>query len=112
MQALTLLNDQAFVEFAQALAARILETGPKSDAAADRTAPSVSASRESRRTTERQRLRDLLDQERAAFARRRRKQPLAAGATSKSGSKAASQLAAWTTGARVLLNLDEIITRE
>jgi hypothetical protein len=31
LQALTLLNDQAFVEFAQALAARILEEGPKPD---------------------------------------------------------------------------------
>lgn len=110
LQALTLLNDQAFVEFAQALAARILKTPAKSDQ--DRVeqafrwcvarTPSVK---------EKQRLLDLLEQERVAFAQ----SPTEAAAIlphERDPSLDTDQLAAWTTVSRVLLNLDETITRE
>jgi mono/diheme cytochrome c family protein len=89
LQALTLLNDEAHVEFAQALAARVLREGPADDAGRLRHAFRLCLSREPT-PRERQRLADLL-------ARQER---------------AGDRDAAWTTVARVLLNLDEFITRE
>ena len=93
LQALTLLNDAGFYEFAQAMAARVLREGSKSDAErieyAFRTCLSRAPS-----ATEKQRLIELLAQQLAVEQGEQR------------------QLAAWTTVARVLLNLDETITRE
>jgi hypothetical protein len=89
LQALTLLNDEAFHEFAQALATRILKEGPKADAARIEHAFRLCLSRPPSRD-ERKRLLKLLDKELAS----------------------ADESTAWATVSRVLLNLDEIITRE
>ncbi len=93
LQALMLLNDQMFIEFAQGLAGRVLELGPTDDAGRLEYAFQVCLARSPSRT-EQARLQELLDGKRAS-------QP--AGEAEQD---------AWTTVARVLLNLDEFITRE
>jgi mono/diheme cytochrome c family protein len=97
LQALTLLNDPAFFELAEALATRILAESPEDDEARVRRAFALVLGR-SPSPKESRRLRDLLDQERADA----RQAPC----------PCAADEAAWTTAARVLLNLDEFITRE
>ena len=89
LQALTLLNDEAFHEFAQALAARILKEGPKTDPARIQHAFRLCLSRPPT-SDERARLMTLLKREHAG------------------GDESTS----WTTVSRVLLNLDETISRE
>jgi hypothetical protein len=88
LQALTLLNDQAFFEFAQALAARVLNEAPADEAGRIRHAFRLCMARSPSELEER-RLSELL-----------------------AGQAKMAPLAAWTTVARVLLNLDEFITRE
>ncbi len=110
LQALTLLNDRAFVEFAQALAARVLKEPAKSDS--DRVEQAFRwcvARNPSPR--ERERLLELLNKETAAFERAP-DEALAMLPRKKDPALDATQLAAWTTVSRVLLNLDETITRE
>jgi hypothetical protein len=89
LQALLLLNDEAFVECARSLAERTLAESHASDTA---RLDSVFARVLSRAATDRERLRllDLLEAERCR----------------------AGEIEAWTSIARVLLNLDEFITRE
>ncbi len=89
LQALTLLNDGAHVEFAQALAARLVKHGTTDE---DRIAQGFKLC-VSRMPHERERkaLLSLLDAERQAGAK---------------------ESAAWEAVARVMLNLDETITRE
>jgi hypothetical protein len=96
LQALTLLNDQAHVEFAEGLAGRVLRECRPDDTVRLRHAFRLCSARE---PTEREleRLRELLSRQLAA---------------NESGASEADRLAAWTTVARVLLNLDEFITRE
>jgi hypothetical protein len=89
LQALTLLNDEAFHEFAQALAARVLKEGPKTDPARIDHAFRLCLSR-SPSKDENQRLLKLLNKELATT----------------------DESTAWATVSRVLLNLDETITRE
>jgi hypothetical protein len=89
LQALTLLNDPAYFEFAKALANRVLREGPKDDAGRLAFAFRLALAR-SPGESEARRLTALL-----ADARRSDPEP-----------------EAWTTLARVLLNLDEFITRE
>ena len=89
LQALTLLNDEAFHEFAQALATRVLKEGPKTDPARIDHAFRLCLSR-SPSKDEKQRLLKLLNHELAV----------------------ADEPTAWATVSRVLLNLDETITRE
>jgi len=95
LQALTLLNDQQFFEFAGALAKRILGEGGTDDAARLDYAFRLCVSRPPN-TKERTRLLALVADLRTPNA----KDP------------AASDQETWTTVARVLLNLDETITRE
>jgi hypothetical protein len=90
LQALTLLNDQGQYEFARALAARVLREGGEDDAGRLRYAFRLCLARQPN-TREQQRLGELLARERAG---------------------AAPADEAWVTVARVLLNLDEFITRE
>src|SRR2546423_9479539 len=61
LQALTLLNDQAFFEFAQGLARRVLQEGPADDAGKIRHAFRLCLGREPR-AVEQQRLGALLTQ--------------------------------------------------
>ena len=89
LQALTLLNDSAYVEFAQALAARLMKEA-KTDDARISQAYQLCVSR------------PPLDRERGALMRL-----LAAERKSN-----ATEAQAWQTVARVMLNLDETITRE
>ena len=97
LQSLTLLNDDAFFEMAQALARRVLKEAP-----ANRQIDYAFELCTARHPTpsEHQRLQQLLDQQLQEYQ---------AGADSASKIDA---VAAWTTVARVLLNLDETITRE
>jgi hypothetical protein len=110
LQALTLLNDQAFIEFAQALAARLLKEGSKSDSERVEQAFRFSLGRKPTQE-ERQRVLALLNKESVALEKS--PEEAAAMVRPKPDSKAdVVQLAAWTTVSRVLLNLDETITRE
>ncbi len=95
LQALTLLNDKQFFEFATALAERVLRDGGSDDTARLTYAFRLCVSR-SPNANERTRLLALLAQLRTATA----------------SDPAATDQEAWTTIARVLLNLDETITRE
>jgi mono/diheme cytochrome c family protein len=103
LQALTLLNDEAFFEFASALGARVLSTGPSDDAGRLSYAFRLCLSRSPSRS-ELLRLGDLLASIRAEEPR-----DMPNGEAAFTGS---SERAAWTAVARVLLNLDEFITRE
>jgi len=93
LQALTLLNDAAFYEFAQALAARVLKEVPAGNDARLEHAFRLCLARKPS-AAEQQRLGSLVAKQLA------------------SASGANKEVAAWTTMARVLLNLDETITRE
>jgi len=101
LQALTLLNDTAYHEIAQAFARRIVREAP-----ADRIgyAWRVAVAR-SPTPAERARLEQLLASESDAFQTR-------TGEASQLTGEANPELAAWTAVARVLLNTDEFITRE
>jgi hypothetical protein len=90
LQALTLLNDAAFVEFAGGLADRVLREGQGSDRERIMFAFRLCLGR-APNGTELRRLEELL-------AQQKRAEP--------------NEHAAWATVARVLLNLDETITRE
>jgi mono/diheme cytochrome c family protein len=108
LQSLTLLNDEAFVEFSQAMAGRIVAEPAESDAERIGRAFRLCLSRAPSQA-EKQRLLDLLNAELSAL----KKSP--EEAKSLVPAKAPGdviQLAAWTTVSRVLLNLDETITRE
>jgi Protein of unknown function (DUF1553)/Protein of unknown function (DUF1549)/Planctomycete cytochrome C len=89
LQALTLLNDRASIEFAEALAARVLREGPADNPGRLALAFRLTLAR-TPTDGELRRLTALLDDARAADPDRE----------------------AWTTVSRVLLNLDEFITRE
>lgn len=95
LQALTLLNDQSFVECAEALATRLLAAPAMTDAERLDRAFRLCLSR-SPSPHESQTLLALLSDERADTT----------------GDAATADRAAWTTTARVIMNLDEFITRE
>jgi mono/diheme cytochrome c family protein len=99
LQALTLLNDQAFYEFAQALARRVLAEAQPDEESRLRLAFHLCLAR-SPSPLEESRLGQLLTSAEAAQD------------VSPPAGVDARAFAAWTTVARVLLNLDEFITRE
>jgi mono/diheme cytochrome c family protein len=110
LQSLTLANDQQFVEFAQGLAQRALTEAPASDDQRLRFAFRACLAREPK-PAEAARLKALLDQQRAEFGANLRQAeqltpPLLPVQTS------VQEFASWTSVGRVLLNLDEFITRE
>lgn len=138
VQALTLLNDEAFYECAQALAARVLEEVPDQNSSSD-DALSNELTNELTAARVRQMFRLCVAREPSEVESRRLVELYqaelaegAAGATAlldksaavggSTASDAATdapstaqpnrELTAWTTVARVLLNLDETITRE
>jgi mono/diheme cytochrome c family protein len=106
MQALTLLNDPAYVDLARGLAGRMLREAGRSDR--ERIAAGFRfCTARSPRAEELSRLERFLAEQRAGFrAAPDHGQPLAPEAA------AGADGAAWTALARVLLNLDEFITRE
>jgi hypothetical protein len=110
LQALTLLNDDAFVEMAQALAARLLKEGSAAESERIALAFRLCLARPPA-PAEKQRLAELLHKELDAL--KQAPQEAAALAGQKADPKTdRTQLAALTTISRVLLNLDETITRE
>lgn len=110
LQGLTLLNDEAFHENAQALALRVLaDAGPDDQARLQRLFRLCAGRRADEE--EQNRLLGLLSSELAAFERA----PLEAEALVEplgAGHPDRKRLAAWVSVARVVLNLDETITRE
>lgn len=90
LQALLLLNDQAFFECAQALAARVLDNCAAGDDDARLARLFRTALARVPTVEDRSRLRELLRHERETL----------------------DESAAWTSVARAVLNLDEFITRE
>ncbi len=110
LQALTLLNDEAFLEFAQALAARVLREVPAGETPRLQRLFRLCLARRPA-LSESQRLERFLSQQLDEF----RRAPAEARALLPARLPAETdvpQLAAWTATARVLLNLDEFITRE
>lgn len=103
LQALTLLNDSGFYEYAQGLAARIVREEPGDDLARLRFAFRASVSREPNER-EFSRLMSFLQSQKADLAGR--------PAEAKQLWPSMPDQAAWVMVARVLLNLDETITRE
>ena len=95
LQALTLLNDRQFYELARGLAARVLQDGPNSDMERLAYAFRLCVARNPD-DAETRRLNDLLTQQISAV----------------DGNADLKRTEGWTTVARVLLNLDETITRE
>ncbi len=95
LQALTLLNDQQFYEFAEALAARALKLPAKNDDERIAQTFHLCLSRPPNQK-EQERLQQLLAQQLAQ----------------ETGDETTRRTTAWKTMARVLLNLDETITRE
>jgi hypothetical protein len=91
LQALTLLNDQGFFEFAQALAVRVLQESGPEDQERIRHAFRICLARPPS-AWEEKRLGELLAEESMELK--------------------GNTLAAWISVARVLMNLDEFITRE
>jgi hypothetical protein len=113
LQALVLLNDTTYVEAARALAQRALREGGKD--VGDRLAY-VFRQATARQPTRKERgvLRSLLDERLTAFRRDTRAalKLLAVGESPRDKRLDPSELAAWTTVASVILNLDETITKE
>jgi mono/diheme cytochrome c family protein len=110
LQSLTLANDQAFFEFAQGLASRVLKVAPATDADRVRHAFRTCLARQPD-SVEMQRLLSLVDRHRSDFAASSKDaEQLAAGVTPAPDSTI--EFATWTAVSRVLLNLDEFITRE
>jgi len=110
LQALTTLNDEVFVEAAQALALRVIREAQPDDRARLRHGFRLCLSREPD-TVEDATLWNILSQEQERF----RQKPDAAKALVPKDAPASlvpAQYAPWFSLARVLLNLDETITRE
>ncbi len=110
LQALTLLNSQAFFEFAQALAVRILREAPADNRKRIDYGFLLSLAREPE-PQEQEPLEQFLATQLDHFQTHPEEaRSLVADAPQEPGELA--ELAAWTALSRVLLNLDEFITRE
>jgi hypothetical protein len=114
LQALTLANDEVFVEAAEQFARRVLREAPSTDDASRvRYAFRLSLARHPT-SQEVERLTQYLVQQREALAPDQVENGATTGATDDEAapSSEAAEQAAWTALCRVLLNLDEFITRE
>jgi hypothetical protein len=107
LQALTTLNDPAFVEAANALAKRMMTEGG-GDAHSRIAFGFIACVSRPPTETEMATVTQLFEQQRAAFAA----DPAAAAKLSGAEDQDAIDLAAWQVVANVLLNLDETITKE
>ena len=110
LQALTLANDASFLEMAQAMAVRILGDAPNDDDGRIRYAFHVTLGRDPK-PTEEQALVRFLQLQRKRFTADAKAAKQAAPDTLPTGVPV-TDAAAWTAVARVLMNLDEFITRE
>jgi hypothetical protein len=107
LQALTLANDHSFFEMAQGFAADVLAQPEAEDTARLRLAFRRCFAREPS-PTELTGLESYLQSQRAYFAGAKDE----AKQVASTNAKDVTQAAAWTMACRVLLNLDEFITRE
>ncbi len=110
LQALTLLNDEAFYEFAQGLAARVLREAPPDRSERIAYAFRLGLGRRPK-PKEQERLEDLLIGQRQDFEKTPREAEAALSLELPPKTDPV-EMAAWTAVSRVLLNLDEFITRE
>jgi hypothetical protein len=108
LQALATLNNEVFVEAAQALGRRLATAEPAGDEERIDLAWRLCLARPPT-AAERARLLKLLEDYRAWYSEHERDAAALAGETS---ADAAAETAAWIATASVLLNLDEFITRE
>ncbi len=110
LQALALLNEVAFHEFARRFAARLVSEAPRGGEARIRRAYELSLSRPPS-PAEMRRLRELLASEIDALRTHPEEAGKLIGTNTPEGSDPV-ELAAWTALSRVLFNTDEFITRE
>jgi hypothetical protein len=113
LQALVLLNDPTYVEAARALAQRALLEGGKDEQSRIDFAFRLATARKPT-AKERGVLRALLETQLASFRRDRKAalQLLSVGESPRDTRVDVAELAAWTTIASTILNLDETITRQ
>ena len=113
LQALTLMNDPTYVEAARALAQRALLEGGKDDKSRIVYAFRLATAR-TPTGKEVGVLRELLKGRRISFAADRRSavRLVDVGESGRDSRLDAAELAAWTTVASVILNLDETITKQ
>lgn len=110
LQSLTLANDLTFVEFARGLSVRVMAVASSDDSQRLSYAFELCLSREPA-SEELARLRSYLQQQRIRFET----DPVAAAEFSPQNRPAhwsVAEAASWTAVSRVLMNLDEFITRE
>jgi hypothetical protein len=113
LQSLVLLNDPTYVEAARALAARALSEGGKEEAGRISFAFRLATARQPL-AREARVLRELLTQQLARYRRDRKAalELLRVGESPLDARHEVAELAAWTTVANAILNLDETITKE
>ena len=109
LQALTLLNDTGFFELAQDLAGRVLKEAPP-ESQLEYAFELCLARKPGER--EKQRLNQLLEQQLAGFEASPESARRFLARAPATPEAELNRLAAWTSVSRVLLNLDETITRE
>ncbi len=110
MQALTLLNDPSFVEAARALAIQIVRSSAKSGEERITLLTRTCLSRDPS-TRELKLLQKLIENQRQTFTENQDEAVQVSGDSVPPDCDAA-ELAAWVVASRVLMNLDEFITRE
>jgi hypothetical protein len=110
LQALTLANDRAFFELAQGLAIRILTEGPDDVPGRLRFAFRVCLARDPHRL-ELERMTRFFNKQQEHFKKDEKAAKTVAPADCPKQTPP-SEAATWTAVARVMLNLDEFITRE
>jgi len=113
LQALVLLNDPTYVEASRALAERTLRSGGKSDQARIDFAFKLATAR-APDPQERSVLLSSLKEFRSSYAQDQANATklLSVGDTKVDSSLAPRELAAWTTVASMILNLDETVTKQ
>jgi hypothetical protein len=113
LQALVLMNDPTYVEAARALAQRMIAEAGRDPGARINFAFRLATARKPT-AKERQVLRDLAERETVEYRRNQEaaSRLLQVGESKHDGKLDSAELAAWTTVASVILNLDETITKQ
>ena len=113
LQALVVMNDPTFVEAARVLAQRVLSEAGGDPAARIRHAFRLATARQPA-PAELQALRDLVQKQLALYRRNPKsaKELLSVGESPWDHQRDPAELAAWTTVASAILNLDETITKQ
>jgi len=110
LQALTVLNDQVFVEAAQAMAKRIMKEAPDTNSRAARIVR-LCLSREPDQK-ELDQITAFYESQLHRFRNMDADAAKVAGASEDKSPMELPELAAWTTVCRAVLNLDETVTKE